>query len=150
MSVDRSHDERNAQQRARLAALATRGQADLERDLGGGWTVAAALVHTAFWDRLALERWQAFERAGLPATQLPFDVDMLNTALTPTWLAVPGRAALAEAVAAAEALDQHIRALPDQTIEAYRASLPAGQFASMLDRTRHRDEHAEQVERALG
>jgi hypothetical protein len=149
MSVDRSHDERNAQQRARLAALATRGQADLDRDLGGGWTIAAALAHTGFWDRLALERLKAFERAGLPATQLPFDFDMLNDALTPTWLAVPAKAAVQEAIAAAEAVDQHIRDLPDQTIEAYRAAVGSGGFAILLERSRHRGEHADQIERAL-
>jgi hypothetical protein len=149
MSVDRSHDERNAQQRARLAALATRSEADLARDLGGGWTIATALAHTAFWDRLALERWRAWERSGMPATQLPFDADMLNDALTPTWRALAPRAAVEEAIAAAEAVDQHIRELPDQTIEAYREAIGAGGFAILLERSRHRREHAEQIEQAL-
>jgi hypothetical protein len=148
MSVDRSHDERNAQQRARLAALATRGQADLGRDLGGGWTVAAALAHTAFWDRLALARWRAFERSGLGATQVPFDVEMLNSALTPTWLALAPSAAVQEAIAAAEAIDEHIRELPDQTIEAYRAAVEGGRPV-MLERSGHRAQHLEQIERAL-
>ena len=148
MSVDRSHDERNAQQRARLAALASRADADLGRDLGGGWTVAAALAHAAFWDRLALARWRAFERAGLAATQLPLDADMLNDALTPTWLALPPKKAIEEAIAAAEAIDQHVRELPDQTIEAYRAAL-AGGFPTLLERSRHRAEHLGQIERAL-
>jgi len=149
MSIDRSHDERNDQQRARLAALATRGQEELARDLGGGWTIAAALAHTAFWDRLALGRLKAFERAGLPATQIPFDFEMLNNALTPTWLALPAKVALQEAVAAAEAVDQHIRDLPDQTIEAYRAAVGSGGFPILLERSRHRKEHVDQIDRAL-
>jgi hypothetical protein len=148
MSVDRSHDERNAHERARLAALATRSDADLSRDLGGGWTIATALAHTAFWDRLALERWRAWQRAGMPAAQLPFDADMLNDALTPTWRALSPRAAVGEAVAAAEAIDEHIRELPDQTIEAYRAAVGDG-FAILLERSRHRREHADQIEQAL-
>ena len=148
MAVDRSHDDRNAHERARLAALATRSDADLGRDLGGGWTVATALAHLAFWDRLAVERMRAWERTGQPPGALRIDIEMLNAALVPGWQAMTPRAAVQEAVAAAEAIDQLIRELPDQEIEAYRASVGGG-FPTLLERSRHRREHAEQIERAL-
>ena len=42
---------RNAEATRRLHALVARlEETDLERSLGGGWTVGFALVHLAFWD----------------------------------------------------------------------------------------------------
>ena len=42
---------RNAEATNRLRDVVGRlGQKDLERSLGGGWTVGFALVHLAFWD----------------------------------------------------------------------------------------------------
>jgi hypothetical protein len=148
MAVDRTHDDRNAHERARLAALATRADADLARDLGGGWTIATALAHVAFWDRLGVERWRAWERTGQLPAPLQIEIDMLNAALVPGWQALTPRAALEEAIAAAEAIDQLVRELPDQTVEAYRAAVGGG-FPTLLERSRHRREHADQIERAL-
>ena len=55
--------ERNQAASARLVELAARlTEEDLGRDLGGGWTVQAALAHLAFWDRYAvavLDGWVA-------------------------------------------------------------------------------------------
>jgi L-alanine-DL-glutamate epimerase-like enolase superfamily enzyme len=50
--TDRSFERANDQSRERLARLiATLTPARLAVDLGGGWTVAAALAHAGFWDR---------------------------------------------------------------------------------------------------
>ena len=65
----------NAAVTARLQALVSRlSDADLGRDLGGGWTVAVALSHLAFWDRriaYMLERWM---EDGTPHVELDDDV----------------------------------------------------------------------------
>ena len=149
MPVDRSHDQRNEHERARLAAFAGLPEADLARDLGGGWTVATALAHVAFWDRFAHERLRLWLREGAPVgVQRPL-VDALNDALVHQWHALPPAAAAGEALAAAEAIDDEIRRLGDEVVERYCASLGPGQPALFLDRTAHRKEHAGQIEAAL-
>jgi hypothetical protein len=149
MPIDRSHDSLNAAERARLAKHAQRSEADLSRDLGGGWNVATALAHTAFWDRFAHERLRHWLSSGtsMPLTQ-PL-VDALNDSLLPQWRALSPKAAAHEALAAAEAIDAEIRSLSDEAIEHYRGSLAPGQSPLFLDRTAHRQEHSDQIERAL-
>ena len=57
-AYDRSHDQRNADSRQRLADLATRlGADDLGVAIDATWTVGALLGHMAFWDRLVEARW---------------------------------------------------------------------------------------------
>lgn len=149
MHVDRSHEARNDAERARLAALAQRSEADLSRDLGAGWTVATALAHVAFWDRFAHERMRIWLRTGeLVGVGQPV-VDALNDALLHQGKRLGAREAAREALAAAEAIDAEIRALPDEAIERYRAGLKAGQSPLFLDRTAHRREHCDQIETVL-
>ena len=134
MPVDRSHEAANDRERARLAALQKRSDADLGRDLGGGWTLATALAHTAFWDRFAHARMELYRRDGtMIAPSRPL-VDALNEALLPQWRALPPRAAAEEALAAAEAIDRAIAGMSDQQIEAYLATLAPGQPPLFLNR----------------
>ena len=62
MPIDRAFLERNKNEHARLRQLIARlSDADLVRPVSGGWTVAAALAHMAFWDGrvlVSLERWE--------------------------------------------------------------------------------------------
>jgi len=150
MPVDRSHNHRNTAERARLAAIARRPEADLKRDLGGGWTVATALAHVGFWDRFAHQRLMLFLRDGtlLPTTG-PL-VDALNDGLLHQWRLLPPAAAAKEALAAAEAMDAEIAAMSDAVIERYLAQLAPGALPLFLDRTRHRKEHSDQIEVAIG
>ena len=70
--MDRTLIEENDAERVRLAAVVGRlTEADLACPLGGGWTVATALAHLAFWDRcntLVLEHWERHQAppAGMP------------------------------------------------------------------------------------
>jgi hypothetical protein len=150
MPVDRSHEAGNEAERARLARIAERSDAELAKELGGGWTVATALAHVAFWDRFAHERlklWLA-DRS-VVATSMPM-VHALNDSLLHHWRLLPPKAAAQEALAAAEAIDGEIGRMGDEMIEAYLATLQPGQQPLFLDRTRHRKEHSDQIEAALG
>ena len=149
MAADRSHEAANAEQRARLAKLVGRSEADLSRDLGGGWTVATALAHVAFWDRFAHERLRLWlrDRSTVPTSGTL--VDALNDGLLHQWRRLPPVEAAREALAAAEAIDAEIAGMSDEQIEAYRGSLAPGQSPLFLDRTPHRKEHADQIEAAL-
>jgi len=149
MATDRSHEARNDAERARLARHTQLSEAQLSVDLGGGWTAATALAHTAFWDRFAQERVRLWLKSGepLPLTQ-PL-VDALNDGLLPQWRALSPKAAAQEAVAAAEAVDREIAALSDDALERYSAAVKRGQTPFVIDRTAHRREHSDQIEQAL-
>jgi DinB superfamily len=134
----------NAAVTARLEALIARlGDADLQRDLGGGWTVSVALAHLAFWDRrvaYVLGRWSA---GGEPHVEL--DDDVVNSAIEELLKAVEPHAAARLAVEAAKVADAVIARVPD----AVAAQLLAEEHAYLLRRSGHRGEHIEQIEAAL-
>jgi hypothetical protein len=141
MSEHRSHIEQNTAQRERLRAFVARAtDEDLKRPLEAGWTVAAVLGHVAFWDQralLLLERWQ---RDGTAALDLDTaTVDWINDAAKPMLLAVPPREMATMALKIAEAIDRAIERLPAQG-----AAPPVN-----LLRAEHREEHLDEIERAL-
>lgn len=148
MSVDRSYVAENNAERARLRALVSRlSDADLAREMPGGWTVATVLAHVAFWDqRIAalIDRWQM---SG--ATPRPFDgdahVDWINDAAKPMFLALDPRRAAELAVQIAEAVDRELEGLPDELVTKNAA---AGSPIN-LRRAEHRREHLDEIERAL-
>ena len=144
---DRSHLDRNDHERVRLATLAERlTEEQLALPLDDDWTVAALLAHLAFWDRFVLVRWQRDLAAGTPIDPLAEAIqELINAAAAADWLAVPGRAAAREAVAAAEALDRAIAALPPTVIEETRAR----GLTRLLDRSIHRREHLDAIEATL-
>jgi hypothetical protein len=141
---EQSISDANAEVTARLESLVSRlSDADLARDLGGGWTVAVALSHLAFWDRrvaYVLARWTD---GGAPHVEL--DDDVVNTALEALHLAVEPRSAARLAVEAAKSADAAIARVPD----AIAAQLIAEDHAYLLRRSGHRGEHIEQIEAAL-
>jgi hypothetical protein len=136
---------RNEAATTRLRELVQRlTDADLDRPLGGGWTVKAALLHMAFWDRFAgaaLVRWA---RSGFTPSD-EGDGSFINTAGLPDWLAAPSEYARAAVVAAAAATDHIAASLADPLCDA----IEAGGEAWALNRHVHRTEHIEQIERAL-
>ena len=136
----------NEIERDRLATLVARlTDEDLSRDLGGGWTVAVALAHLAFWDEraaLMLERYAA----GTPSHHIPgWYEDMLNQTLEPQWRVIPVHEAAAQAVAAAEHVTRALRVLDDDLCE----RLEAQEEGYLLRRFNHRREHIDQIESAL-
>ncbi|MGA3057718.1 MAG: DinB family protein [Candidatus Limnocylindrales bacterium] len=151
--ADRSHLERNETSRARLRKVVGRlTPTGLALKVGDGtWTVGQVLGHLAFWDRFLAARWRAALASGPGErpTYLPDELaDMLNDGLPPTWgafAAEAGRAAIDDALAAAQAVDGVIAGLPAETpVEAILAERPA-----LLDRSIHRLEHLSAIERAL-
>jgi len=149
MSADRTYIARNDAERARLRALVARlSDADLARPMPGGWTVAAVLAHLAFWDQrimVLLERWEQSPSA-VPRVINESDVDWVNDAAKPHFLAMPPRRAAELAVAIAEAVDAKVAALPDDLLARNEA---AGKPLFMT-RAEHRREHLGEIEHVLG
>jgi hypothetical protein len=144
VATDRAHETTNARARDRLTALVGRlSDADLARPVGHGWTVATALLHLAFWDLRAAALVDRYRSAGVSPS--PVDVDVVNDTVLALAPALAPRAVARLAVDAAAACDQRIAALPDPLLDAI---LAAGSPFS-LARHVHREEHVEEIERAL-
>ncbi len=73
------------------------------------------------------------------------ETEGVNAARLARWQATPPRQALAEALRAAEAVDQVLEELPPEAVAAIVEERPLA-----LDRSRHRGAHLDDVERALG
>ena len=144
MSADRSYVAKNDNERARLKALVARASdADLAKPMPAGWTVASVLGHLAFWDQRVLELLSAWERGVEPPPYHEGDVDWINDAGKPFLLALPPRKAADLAVAIAEAVDRKVAALPD---DAVAKNIAVGSPMN-LDRSHHRKEHLDEIER---
>jgi len=143
--VDKSILDGNAAVTARLEALGNHlSDADLMRDLGGGWHMSVAFAHLAFWDRrveYVLRRWT---QEGVPHEEL--DDDVINHALEFQLVALEPRTAVRLCLEAAKAADAAIAGVPD----AIAQQLIAEDHAYLLNRTGHRGEHIEQIEAVLG
>ena len=141
------HVARNDAERERLRVLVARlSDEELARPLAEGWSVGAVFAHLAFWDRLALARWRRHLQEAKPIVSLDDGLEhLINAAGLEQWLALPPREAARQAVAAAEELDRTIQDLPPGAVETARAE----GFRRMLDRSAHRREHLDEIERAL-
>ena len=127
---------RNRASRDRLAAVIARlGGRSVE--LPGGWTAAAVLAHLAFWDGFAAARLEKFGSDAL--------TDLMNAAGLAQWRALPAAAAGELATGAATAIDRLIEALPADALDEIRAM----KRPRLLDRSLHRKEHLDEIERAL-
>jgi uncharacterized damage-inducible protein DinB len=136
--------QRNAESRARLASLCQRiSDEQLARIAFGDWTVSAVLAHMAFWDRVTLERWNAFVKERQPVIQLP---ELLNTVGAADWRAMPPRETIHLVLDAADALDKTIEGLPDDLIEASRAAMGNPR---MFERFHHREDHLSSIEKVI-
>jgi hypothetical protein len=147
MGVDRSYVTRNETERLRLEALVGKWQqADLEHAMPAGWTVAGVLAHLAFWDQRAvilLDRWQSVGATPPPEDEV--DVDWINDAAKPLFLALSPPRAAELAVAAAREADRRAAMLPDELVARNTA---AGTPVNLL-RASHRREHLDEIERVL-
>jgi hypothetical protein len=148
MAADRRYVQENDTERARLEALVARcTDADLERAVPGGWTVAGILAHLAFWDervRLLFERWQ---REGIaPANENEEDVDWINDSAKPMFLALSPRRAADLALSIARAADRTVQGLSEDVLARNAA---AGSPLNVV-RAVHRRQHLEELEQVLG
>jgi hypothetical protein len=75
----------------------------------------------------------------------PVDVDCINEVVSAISGAVPPRAACRLVLTAAEAIDAELETIPAELA----AAMEQGGHARILRRSLHRDEHLDQVERAL-
>ncbi|HEY7030927.1 MAG TPA: maleylpyruvate isomerase N-terminal domain-containing protein [Thermomicrobiales bacterium] len=134
-------DGRNAASLARLRALTDRlTDEELARPLGNGWTAAAEIAHLAFFDRRASILVDKWARDGVSASGL--DVDVVNDAMLPQWLILPPRDAVNDALAAGEEVNAKIAALSDEFAVALKESREI-----RLDRSRHRTDHLDELDR---
>jgi hypothetical protein len=108
-----------------------------------GWTVAVALAHLAFWDQRRLELIKKWKNTGVEPS--PVDMDTINNALIPFFLAIPPRKAAELAVSIAEEVDRELEALPTVLIEAIQNS----KDAHALNRYLHRQMHLDDIEKLL-
>ena len=146
MSIDSDILTENAAQRRRLESLASRlSDADLHRDAGGGWTVAVAFAHLAFWDRVYLGVLSDWTTLGTPQLRPDYEDDLLNDALLEEWLSLPPRSATALAVVAAQPIDEAVARLDASVVDAILAH---GQ-EHLLKRGLHRREHLDQIQQML-
>jgi len=142
--MDSTYRARNDAARTRLATLIARlSPQDLDHPLGDGWTVKAALLHLAFWDRYAAAVAQQWQRTGIVATGV--EDAYINLAALDDWLAATPEYALREVVRAAALADRTAAAVGD----ALHADLDAHGETWVCERSVHRAEHLEQIERLL-
>lgn len=134
----------NGEQLERLRALVARlGDDEMAREIGGGWTVADALAHLAFYDRRAAILLERFAREGVSAS--PYDHETINQALLHLTRGLPPAAVREEVVAAAEAADRAAAATPKTLfaeIERRQEVKPS--------RAEHRRNHLDEIEAVLG
>jgi hypothetical protein len=143
--MTKDHNARNRAARERLAAVIARvGERNVTVD--GGWTAAAVLAHLAFWDRLAVARLERHLREGEPPVFAADAVtDLTNEAGMRQWKDTPAGVAGTQAREAAAAIDRLIETLPSDKLEGLKA---LGR-SFLIDRSAHRKEHLDQIERAL-
>jgi hypothetical protein len=140
------HGERNREGLERLRRLESLSDADLARDTGNGWTVSTVLGHMAFFDRMLLLRWDAYEKDGAFAEMTPNHFDLINGAGAADWSALPPRAAVARCIEAAEGAVARIDALPEKAVA---VALETNRVA-LLERILHWNPHLAQIESAIG
>jgi len=139
------HNKRNRASRDRLAAVIAQ-LGDRSIPLPGGWTAAGLLAHLAFWDRFGTARLEKYLGDRRPM-ELGSDTltEFINAAALAQWTATPIRTAAGLATDAAATIDRLIEGLPREAFDAIRVmNLPR-----ILDRSLHRKEHLDEIERAL-
>jgi hypothetical protein len=126
------------------ALLARLSDEDLKVSLGEGWTVAAMLVHLAFWDQRQLAVLEKWHREGVKPVIT--ESDIVNAALLPLALSLPPQTAAQLALQAAEAINQAVaQVTPDMADQ-----IEAIDHSHVLWRVRHRRDHLNQISQALG
>ena len=146
---------KNAASRKHLASLVERLR---ESDLRllteeGGWTIAQALGHLAFWDRSMATRWRmvadaasddrAIEPIGIPDTMM----DAINiplAGLVDAWTSQIGAGIGRQALEAAEEVDALVVELAGRLPDRLALDRP-----SVVNRWSHREAHLAEVEKAL-
>ena len=139
------HVAENAAARTRLINLVKDLSADqFARPVANDWTVAAVLGHLAFWDRVHVGRLQKAiaDGAAVPPALPDGLSDIVNDGELHAWRRLPGRSALDLFESTSREIDDVIAALDPAIVEGVRA---AG-MPRLVERFRHRNEHADMIE----
>ena len=148
MAVDRSYVDANRVALDRLRSLVEKASdADLQRPMDAGWTVATVLAHMAFWDLrivACVEAWKPDGSGRLPTYHDDAD-DWINDSVKPLISALEPRVAARMAVEAAEAADRAVAGLSD---ELYARNQSLG-WPVNPDRADHRLEHLDEIDQRL-
>jgi hypothetical protein len=149
MATDRPFVAENDAERERLRALVARlSDDDLQRPMPAGRTVATVLAHIGFWDARAIAVMEKWARGVAPSTadNEPEDVDWLNDATKPFFLALAPRDAARLTLQLAEDADRKIAEMSDDLlVQVVAAGTPFD-----LSRANHRREHLDDIEQVLG
>jgi hypothetical protein len=141
-----NHNDRNRAARERLDRVVER-LGDRVIPMEGGWTASALLAHLAFWDRLATVRLEKYLRDGEPpVTAIAALTELTNGAGMRQWKDTPPAVAASQAREAAADMDRLVESIPADKL----AALLALDRPLLYDRSGHRTEHLDQIERALG
>ena len=137
-----NHASRNAESTERIRSVVARlSDKDLNRSLGGGWTVGFALIHLAFWDARQVAALQRF-KDGEAFPSEDYATNATLSLIAPIFdLSAAGQAA----VSAAQELDTMVESL---TVDQLTTLQDSGKSYA-IDRAPHRDEHLQQIEDAL-
>ncbi len=143
--MTKDHNGRNRAARERLEGVIARlGGRDVVLD--DDWTAAALLAHIAFWDRLATARLERHLHEGEPPVFATDAVtDLTNEAALRQWKDTPPLVAGMQAREAAAQIDRLIEGLPADKLDGLKA---LGR-SFLIDRSNHRKEHLDQIERGL-
>src|SRR5712691_8344885 len=145
--MNQSYTYENEASRARVQDfVASLNAEDMTRPVGIHWTVSIGLMHLAFWDRQWLAKLEEWERTGVVLIPPLRDViNGINDGLLPWWRSIAPAQVRYEVIAAAEAMDAKVASLPQHLLEVILAERPR-----TLVRATHRQEHLDEIERALG
>ena len=145
-------DWREADQRSRdrIVHVTARVKASgAERtELADGWTIPQLIAHIGVWDSLTAARWRDAQAAGktIPGELPQGLVDFVNAGTLPLLATLTLDAALALAERGAQELADILGGVDDDSVlEAYRLGR-----SNLVDRSRHRAEHLDAIEEALG
>jgi hypothetical protein len=108
--------------------------------VGEHWTVAVALAHIQYWDGRAVGALEAWRRHGLLLSLYIGSEAVVNDLLLPFWRELAPREVLEQAIKTAQVLDRIVADLTPVEAEAAHR---------VLDRSRHRSNHLDEVDRAL-
>ena len=143
MQPDESFVQPNRASTERMRRLLRRlSEDELQSPVGAHWTVAIALAHLAFWDRRVL---YALERTAKDGKLLAPSIDLLvNDLSLPLWAAIPPREAARLAIERSDERDKRLEAFPRPLLEEV-----FNYNKRWVMRSLHRNEHLDEVDRAL-
>jgi len=108
-----------------------------------GWTIAAALVHLAFWDNYALALLKKWKKDGVSPSH--HEWGNINDALLPIALNIPPRVAAELAVSSADTTDREV----EQSTPEFIKAVEALKEPFRLNRSIHRKTHLDEIESFL-